>query len=314
MKHRNITYLCLCLTLLGCSSGARVTDTTEPIEPADATIARVNDEPIRQSELVSLLLAGYGGEVLDELVLTAIVRQYAARSQVSADKDMIAGELNGVLEDMAPGRNRRDQLALLDYMLQSRCMSRSEFDLLLERNALLRRLVDPNVVITDETLSGEYERRHGRRVEVRVLAVTSLRGIEAAKRRLVCGADFAALVREMSEDQPTLARDGLLGPICDADEDVPQALGKAAMQLQAVGDRSDIIAYRDDNHANWWCIVQLEKVIPADETSFADVREQLALSLQESLLRKRMFELQQQLQEDSAVHILDPALRDQSRP
>jgi parvulin-like peptidyl-prolyl isomerase len=272
-------------------------------------VAWINHTAIRRGDIVSVLLRGRGKRLLEELLVLEAVRQAAAKKNIRETDVFIAAEMNRILEDMAPGKPRREQLALLDYMLESRGLTRPEFDLIVERQALLRELVDPYVEVTEQRLRSEYERQHGRRVEVRQLVVSSIRKIEQVQTRLEAGENFATIVQEASEDEQTLLRGGLSGPISAADEEVPEPLRTAALGLQTVGQRSEPFQYRDITGRPWWCLIQLENVIPADDVSFESIRDELARSIQKREIRVRMGDLERLLRKNASVEITDPMFK-----
>ena len=106
----------------------------------DPIVARVSGEPIRKSEVAQILWQGRGRKVLNELIALETVRQRARRVPIAAWEDLTAQEWNRILQNMAPGKLRREQMALLEYMLQSRGITHAEFDLIVQRQALLRRM------------------------------------------------------------------------------------------------------------------------------------------------------------------------------
>lgn len=279
-------------------------------KPANEMIvARVNGQAVRRGDIVSVLLRGRGKRLLEELIVLEAVRQEAAKKNIQETDALVAAQLNRILADMAPGKPRREQLALLDYMLESRGLTRPEFDLIVERQALLRELVNPYVEVTEQMLRAEYERQHGRRVEVRQLVVSNIRKIEQVQKRLEAGANFAEIVQEASEEEQSLLRGGLLGPISWADEDVPEPVRAAALGLQTPGRRSKPFSYRDETGRQRWCLLQLERVIPADGISFESVRDELEGSIQKRQLRKRMSEREQSLRNKALVEIIDPMFK-----
>jgi len=287
----------------------------QEVESADDPIvAWVNGKPIRKSEVAQILWQGRGRRILDELIVLEAVRQRARQKQITSSEDLIDQEWDRILQDMAPHQTPREQLALLDYMLENRGMTRAEFDLIVRRQALLRRLVDPNVAIDEEMIAQEFERQHGRKVEVRVLLVSSLRRIEQAQKRLAAGESFAEVVSQMSEDEATLSRGGLWGPFTQNDEQIPPALREAAFRLEKVGQRGQIIRYFDKGADHeWWGLVELTQVIPADEMEMTKVRGELEAILKERQIRRRMLQLQQELQLKTKVEIVDPILRQKGK-
>ena len=313
-----ISLYVLLFVLIGCRGEpeqqfSRTTSVPEALvqaKPAEEMIvARVNGQAIKRGDIASVLLRGRGKGLLEELIVLEAVRQEAAKKNIQETDVLMATEMNRILEDMAPGKSRREQLALLDYMLDSRGLTQPEFDLIVERQALLRELVNPYVEITEQMLREEYERQHGRRVEVRQLVVSNIRKIEQVQNRLASGENFAEIVQEASEEEQSLLRGGLLGPISLADEEVPEPIRAAAIGLQAVGRFSEPFAYRDETGRQRWCLLQLERVIPADGISFDSVRDELARSIQRRQMRQRMSTLEQSLRRNALVEILDPRFK-----
>lgn len=289
---------------------ASVPEALAQAKPAEEMIvARVNGQAIRRGDITSVLLRGRGKRLLEELIVLEAVRQEAAKKNIPETDTLVAAQLNRILADMAPGKPRREQLALLDYMLDSRGLTRPEFDLIVERQALLRELVNPYVEVTEEMLRAEYERQHGRRVEVRQLVVSNIRKIEQVQKRLEAGENFAVLVQEASEEEKSLLRGGLLGPFSLADEDVPEPIRAAALGLQTAGRLSEPFAYRDKTGRQRWCLLQLEREIPADGISFDSLRDELARSIQNRKMRQRMSAQERLLRQKALVEIIDPMFK-----
>jgi hypothetical protein len=308
-KKYNIGWLMslvLYVNLAGCAAH-------QPAIPAgpsdDPTVASIDGQPLRQSQLLKVLLPGYGRRVLDELVLLELVRRHAAQQGLTAAPEDIEAEFDSVLEDMAPGLPRREQLALFNYMLDSRGLTRNEFDVIIEKRVLLRRLVDPEVIVSEKMLEDEHQRQHHRKVLVRQLVLSSFRSIQEAQRKLDEGADFAQLVEQFSQDQPTLAHDGLLGPFSPADEDVPAKIREEAFAIEQPGRRSGIFRYYDDDNLEWWCILQLEKSFPSDNVKLDDVRDELNQAIIRRVITQRMLDLQQDLKSKATIAILHPDLK-----
>ncbi|MBN1765887.1 MAG: peptidylprolyl isomerase [Sedimentisphaerales bacterium] len=271
------------------------------------SVARVNGKPIRQSDLYDVLLPGYGRRVLDEMVRLEVVRQEAARREIGLTDEMGRAELDRFLEELSPGKSRREQSALLEYMLSSRNLSRGEFDLIIQREALLREMVDKQVTVTEAMLAQEFEEQYGRKVLVRQLVVGSFRDILNIQERLKAGADFTELVKEYSQDQMSLAQEGLRGPFSQGDNTIPPEVRRQAFELKQPGQYSKEFRYHDDN-LEWWCIVRLEQDFPRKMTSPDDVQEELRHIIQNRTIKERMLELQGQLEREARIMILEPRL------
>lgn len=300
-----ICYLLFLINLTGCES-------PQVLEPDNTrtekvSVARVNGKPIRQSDLYDVLLPGYGRRVLDEMVRLEVVRQEAARREIGLTDEMGRAELDRFLEELSPGKSRREQSALLEYMLSSRNLSRGEFDLIIQREALLREMVDKQVTVTEAMLAQEFEEQYGRKVLVRQLVVGSFRDILNIQERLKAGADFTELVKEYSQDQMSLAQEGLRGPFSQGDNTIPPEVRRQAFELKQPGQYSKEFRYHDDN-LEWWCIVRLEQDFPRKMTSPDDVQEELRHIIQNRTIKERMLELQGQLEREARIMILEPRL------
>ena len=296
-----------CLAIQVGITGCSTTETPRKrlVTRGDPTVAIVNSRAIKQSELLKVLLPAKGRKVLDELVLLEVVRQYGAEKGIIATAVQIQAELDRILRELAPDKTRREQTALFKYMLEKRNLSQAEFDVIIERQYLLGRLVDPNVTITDKLYADEYERQYGRQVIVRQLVTASFRSILEVRQKIDGDADFARLVEQYSQDQPTLARGGMLGPFSRADEHIPEPVRQAAFKLNTPGWRTEPFRFYDDGNKEWWCLLQLEKNFPADAVTLAEVRGELTRIIRRRVLNQRMSELQKKLKQQATVTILE---------
>lgn len=276
---------------------------------SDPVVARVNGREIKKSALWSVLLRARGKAILEELVLLEVVRQRAEEARIEMEPNTVQKEWEKLLHQMGPDKSRAEQEALLEYMLKSRGLARQEFEIILERQALLQKLVDRQVEISEQELAREYERQHGRRVVVRHLGVRSLLQLEKAQRRLQAKEEFARVAQEMSQDEATLRQGGLWGPFSGADEQIPAAVRQAALGLEQVGQRSEPIRYRDAEGIEWWCLVQLEEIIEASGQDSNEVRQELTETIRQREINGRMLELQKQWKKQARIEIMDPILQ-----
>ncbi|MCK4629013.1 MAG: peptidylprolyl isomerase [Sedimentisphaerales bacterium] len=303
-----LAYLAIQMGITGCATTE--TPRKRLVTRDDPTVAIVNGRAIKQSELLKVLLPVKGRKVLDELVLLEVVRQQAAEKGISAAAVEIQAEFDRILRELAPDKTRREQTALFKYMLEKRNLSQAEFDIIVERQYLLGRLVDPNVTITDKMYADEYERQYGRKVIVRQLVTASFRSILEVRQKLDAGADFARLVEQYSQDQRTLARGGVLGPFSRADEHIPEPVRQAAFELNTPGGRTKPFRFYDDGNKEWWCLLQFEKDFPADAATPAEVRNELTRIIRRRVLNQRMSDLQKKLKQQATVTILEHKLKE----
>jgi len=286
----------------------------EEIGTQEPPVARVNGQPVWRDTLQQALWKSYGRQLLDELVQLEMVRQRAEQDGIIATDQHLSQELNRLLEDMAPHQSRSRQLELLKYMLKSRGMARGQLDLILERQALLRQMVDQQVKITDEQINQQYQRTFGRKVTVRQLLVSSLRRMEEAKRLLSEAEKFEDVVAQFSEDQTSLADAGLVGPFSRVDPDIPIAIRQAAFTLEHVGQLSPVVEFRNAQNNPWWALLRLEELIPPDTRGLPEVRDQLIRDIRRQTIANRIAALQQTIQDEARVIILDPQFQPLNLP
>ena len=287
---------------------ASANDTGNPV------VARVNGEAIRREEVVSVLYRGRGRAVLDELVVTALVRQHARRKGVTSSRALLEAERRRIVGELAgDGDEGGDGAALLGYMLRKRGVSRAEYDLIVERQALLRAVAERDLawarVGGAAEVAAEYERQHGRRVVVRLIVLTNLRQVDEALGRLSEGEGFGAVAGAMSQDEVSLSRGALLGPISAASTEVAAGLREAALAMEAVGQRSGPVHYRDESGAERWALLELEGVVAADGAELEAVRGQLLESIWQGKVSETMADVLERLQASAAVEVVDPVLR-----
>ena len=308
------------LTLAGCgaapqrpagspgrgSTAVAATD-AESVAAANPIVARVNGEAIYRENVVSVLYRGRGRQVLEELVLTELVRQEARREGLHAGRELVEREMERILAGLSAEAGDRE--ALLGYMLKSRGITRAQFGLIVERQALLRQLVRDDSTVSESDLADEFTRQHGRRVTVRLIVLTNLRQVDEALGRLSGGKSFAEVVGEMSQDEVSLGRGGLVGPFSAADGEVAPGWREAGLALEEVGQRSEPVHYRDKAGGERWGLLELEAVTEADEADFQAVREELLRSIRQRRVSQKMADLLQRLQESAAIEVVDPILR-----
>jgi len=278
--------------------------------PYDPAVARVNGRAILKSDVAEVLWRGRARRILDEMVMLETVRQQGRLREIDVTEELISRQLDRILLDLAPDKTRQEQLVLLDYMLASRGMTRPEFDLIVERQAILRQLVDSNIAINDQDLADECDRQFGRKVVVRALIVSNLRLMEQAQQRLAAGESFSEVVGQMSEDEITLSQGGIWGPFTENEQQVPALVRQTSFALETPGDRSEVISYFDKtNNRPWMCMLELVQIIPAEAVLMDDVRESLISALTERQMRERTLALQSELTGKAVVEIIDPILR-----
>ncbi|HEY1685980.1 MAG TPA: peptidylprolyl isomerase [Tepidisphaeraceae bacterium] len=278
-------------------------------QPLSKVIARVNGEPITQDELDKPLIEGYGLNVLLNLVQLDLARQQANRQQITITPEDIKKEQKLTVDKMFEGNAGPDADSLLDQFLQQQHISRPEFDLVIQTNAYLRKLVQPTVnkSITDNDLKLAFAAMYGETVKVRDIRLSNPQEVAEAKRRLASGETFEQVAREMSRDPITRPLGGELPPFSRQSVAVPQVFREAAFSLQP-GQISDTIESDGAFH-----LIQLEQRTPPAGVKFETVKETVRKALIDQRTQLMMTQLRNQFRQTAfeTLEIDDPILHQQ---
>jgi parvulin-like peptidyl-prolyl isomerase len=275
-------------------------------------VATVNGREIPRARLTSLLLRSHGILVLEQLIGLETAEAAATargltvtQADVDREYDRALRRLGDPLSSVTPqDSDRQSAERLLEAVLAQRRVSREEFDLIMRRNAYLRKIVESRQVFTEEQVRQEFQRNYGKRVQVRHIQLATLREVEQVKERLAGGEDFGELATRYSANTASAKEGGLLAPFSEEDETVPSLFRRVAFAL-GEGGVSD--ALRVDE---WYHLIKLEKVIPSEDVAYERVREEVVRSLRERVTEPAMFELFAELFDGATIEIHDAALRE----
>jgi parvulin-like peptidyl-prolyl isomerase len=158
--------------------------------------------------------------------------------------------------------------------------TRAEFDVLVEANAYMRKLVAETLKdsVTDEQLHQQFDRQYGSKVRVRHILVANPQDAIAVRARIDAGEDFAALARKLSLQRDTGERGGELLPFTANDSRVPANFRNIAFSMKP-GDISDPVQVEGGYH-----LIKLEQIIQPVAVKFEDVKESLRDNVQKALI------------------------------
>jgi foldase protein PrsA len=275
-------------------------------------VALINGHPIAREELVDVLIDAHGIEVLQQLFILQVAKQETRKRGIGVTQADVDAEFQSALDRIAANAgmsaeeatdtNKREALR---QVLDERGISMAEFMIGMERNAHLRKLVEKDLHITEETLREEFERRYGARVVVRHIQVLQRdsRGLNQALELLARGSDFADVARQLSKNPETAARGGEMEPFAVVDSEIPAALREAAFSLKEGGVSNPVLA------GQFFHILKLERRIPADQARFEDKRAELEESIRARAIPQAMATLATELFKEAKVTVLDSKLR-----
>jgi len=330
-----IAAICLILSGLGCQPTATESDSVrqamlDPPPPSEAPravrlanatsdarsstapIAAVNGVAVDRRDFVRLLVKAHGLPLLQRIILRDLARQEAARAGIKVDRADMEAEYDltirealgsGAAGEWSPSQRER----FIDELIRMRGWSREELDIVMERQALLRRLVADRVKITPQELRIAYDREHGEKVEVRHIQMAAARQWPQIQAQLDRGEDFGRIASSYSENRASRATGGLLPPFSRGDPTVPEIFVKTAFELSP-GEVSKPISFEGALH-----VFKLERRIPPTGVPFEQGQKALEDSLTRQMAAAEMDKLAAELMHKCELRIEDSGLREQYR-
>jgi len=275
-------------------------------------VAIVNGHPISRGELIDVLMDARGVEVLQQLIILQVAKQETRRHGIRVTPADVDAEFQsaltriaenaGMTGEYATEKNRREAL---QRVLDERGISMAEFMVGMGRNAHLRKIVEKDLRITEETLREEFARTYGEKVHVRHIQVpqNDTRGLNQALDLLARGADFADVARRVSKNPETAARGGEMKPFTFDDPEIPAALREIAFSLKPGEVSSPVLA------GQYFHILKLICRIPPDNARFEDERDKVAQSVRQRAIPQAMAKLAVGLFKEAKIKVLDSKLR-----
>jgi hypothetical protein len=288
----------------------------DPAGGAEKVIATVNGKPITMEEFQKPLIEAYGLKILAYQVTLKIVQQQADLKHVTYGKDDIAAEQERTLKAGFGDAPKEDYPALLKQLLEKKGVSRPEWDMVIEQNAILRKIAAPMLKdkITEENLKDAFNMRYGQTVVVKHIQCAKPQEALQAKVRVAAGEKFEDVVAAVSQNARTAPLKGELPPFSRETQNWPPGWGKVPLGFKdwafnaKVGEISDPIEAEGSFH-----VLKLERKMEPKVVKFDDVKASLREDLEERLMEQGIRALREQvavLARDQ-VKIQDPVLRKQ---
>jgi hypothetical protein len=284
----------------------------------DQVVAIVNGEVITMGQLQKPLVESYGLKVLLYQVQLALAKQWARQENIQMTQSDYDAELEHVESEGFKDADKKDYPALLEQLLERKSTSRAEFDMVLETNAILRKIAEPQLKdkITDANVNEAFNVLYGETVSVKHIQVANPQEALKARTRLAAGEKFEAVVQTMSRNTRTRDLDGELPPFSRNTVDwgsgwgkVPQGFKDWAFNAK-VNDISDPILDKDGSYH----ILKLEKrLAPKVVKLTPELKATIKAQLQERLMEQGIGELRGKLatMARQTLSIEEPALKKQ---
>jgi len=308
--------------------------TVVPMGGNNPPIARIAGRTINERQLRDPLIDAYGLNMLLNLVQYELAAREAERAQVTVTEVDVASERQMTIDRMFAQSNaqnlatietlratdattadkmladlRKDNEASLDQLLAQQRISRPEFDLVIRTNAIMTKLVEPQVsaAITDNKLQESFRVQYGEKVVVRHIQTNNLTELNSARRRLANGEAFEAVAKDMSTNRATAPLGGEVPSFTRSNTSFPQSFRDAAFALK-VGEVSEAVQSEGSFH-----LIKLEQRIDPTVVKFEDVKEAVRIDLHDKLLQAAIRNLRQQIGQEAmaGLTIEDPILKKQ---
>lgn len=313
-----IALLPLSLLLASCDSGPQgirpeagpggTTASAGTGRPPDGTpVVVINGESLSWDSIVAPLAEAGGGPVVEELVLTSALRREFIRRDWTLTPEDLDGERRAFEENLEALGVTGQVASAVESVRRARGLGPARFAALIERNAMLRRLVRDEIAITPEEVDLAMQLRYGPKVRARLIVVETEREASEVLARLreagpELPARFAQEARRVSID-PTGPRGGANEPVSPSDPSLPVAM-RRALEQTAVGEVSPVVAL-DRSFA---------LVFPEERIGAAAVDPESARPAAEREVRLRkeriaMEEVAVRLVDSASVTVFDASLR-----
>lgn len=169
-----------------------------PGKAKDDTVAKVNGTPILKSQLYSALVKAGGQQTLETMISEALVKQESDKANIQVTDADLDKEMEQIKKSFGSDEEFAQALATYNMTLDSLKKD-------MQVQVQLRKLLEPQVKITDEDIKTYYDSnlesmKTPEQVRASHILVGTKEEAETVLASLQGGADFAALAKEKSND------------------------------------------------------------------------------------------------------------------
>jgi hypothetical protein len=271
--------------------------------PSDRPAAMMGNETVSWGELTRPLAEAAGAAVLEEVCLDRLIAREMQLRGVTLEPGAVEREAQLMEETMALASGVASSQAgeLVLELRRTRGLGDARWGAMLQRNAMLRRMVRDEVAVSPQDVEQAHEIRYGQRFQTRLIVTRTEQDAAAALGRLRGGQAFADVATSLSVDTSRL-RGGAIGAISPADPSFPLSLRKAVTETP-VGVPSGVIATEST-----YAIVLVEQVVPPTGVDLSSVSAALEREVRVIRERQAMDRLAAQLLRATKITVLDPSL------
>ena len=264
------------------------------VAPRPAPLATVADIEVSRERVVNLLVQSYGLNMLRRVVQVDMSRQELTKEGLTLSADDIARERKTTLQKMFAENNQKlvdqineaeaagrvdevrelrgkidkDNEGLLKQLLTQQQLTPEMFDMQMESNACLRKVVEKHMPgkITEEMERQAFNTIYGETVRIRHIQCSNIVEISEAQRRLAGGEPFEQVAIKLSRNATTRTLGGEFPPFSRETPHIPQQFKDVAFSLK-VGEVSDPVETNGTYH-----LLKLVAKVAPKAIKFEDVR------------------------------------------
>ncbi len=281
-------------------------------EGAQTPVAIVNQtKVITWADLREISIEASGSQVFSEYLLDMLIEEALAKKGMKLTEQDVEKEKAtylALLRRESNAKNDDEAIRTLDRIRKQNGWGPRRFQLLMRRNAGLRKLIEGQGEVTEIMIKDAFEQRYGEKILVRMIMVSDLTAMDAVLKKIAKGdkESFidAAIIDSRDDSRFT---GGLLPLLSPADPSFPAVVRATAAKLKE-GQVSDVIAMD-----NGMAVLRCEKRLPKVDKKLEEVRQELIADLQLQNERYLMNRQARTLLDDNnlKLSILNKELADQ---
>lgn len=173
------------------------------------TVATVGNTEITKEALYEELVKANGSATLETMISDEVIRQEAEKTDIEVTQEEIDAEIT-VYEEQYGGKEG------LEEALATSGMTVADLEKEAETYLTIKKLIEPEIEITDEEISTYFEENkeslgEAAQVEASHILVETEEAANEVKTKLADGGDFAELAKEYSVDTVSAENGGELG-------------------------------------------------------------------------------------------------------
>jgi foldase protein PrsA len=282
------------MTIAGCTGGS----------DGGGNVASVNSQNITRAQYDAELENGpQGKQILNKLVQTALIDQYAADNHVDISDADVQKREDEIKAKYPPG-----QFATI---LKSQNLTEADVAKILKQQLVIEKAVGADVKISDADVQAYLDKNHttldtGAQVRAKHILVADAGLAAQIEAKLKAGGDFAALAKQYSTDPSSKDKGGELG-FFSKGQMVPAF--QAAAFSQPIGAVGPVVKSPFGYH-----IIVVEEKKPAQIASMANSADKIRTLLKQQQQQQQIPKFLEGLRAKANITIYDDKLKDALPP